>query len=206
MFVEQVFIISGAPSSGKGTVCQALKDKGDVEVISTSQSLLEAGIALNFVQKGLLAPDEVIFALLKKKLVGLRKPVAIIDTLCSVRQCEMFAGFLNSLDQHVRVITIHLEVFEENAISRMKEKGQPDDGNAEARVVQYFGSSEVVGYGKPVLNKLLTIGPVEHVNANRQMLEVIDSVRRILDFYAEYNDPSLIIPPAARPNNPYKTT
>lgn len=74
-------IIFGAPGSGKGTYASRLKEKLDVEVIATGdifREMIKADTPLGrkvreYVEKGLLVPDEITLEVLKQSLAKIPK-------------------------------------------------------------------------------------------------------------------------------------
>ncbi|MEM2356081.1 MAG: nucleoside monophosphate kinase [Candidatus Bathyarchaeia archaeon] len=74
-------VIFGPPGSGKGTYASRLKERLNVEVISTGdifREMIKTGTSLGesvrgYVEKGLLVPDEITFNVLKENLAKIPK-------------------------------------------------------------------------------------------------------------------------------------
>ena len=79
-------IIFGAPGSGKGTYASRLKEKLGIEVLSMGDIFREiikketefGKKVKQFVEKGLLVPDEIVFGILRKKLSELSSGKGVI--------------------------------------------------------------------------------------------------------------------------------
>ncbi len=142
--LDQVFIVVGAPGSGKDTACDVAKKLG-IEVLSTSKLLEDHG-KLEIIQDAVLAPDDLVCELLINRL-SQTNGVVIINTLRSTRQCEFVWRFL-AHDVGTSITTIHIDVAMDIAMERMMSRGRKDDQKAAKRIEDYSA------YGPDVLEWL----------------------------------------------------
>lgn len=126
-------VLFGPPGSGKGTQAEKLLDKYQLIHISTGDLLREEvenetplGLeAKNFMDKGLLVPDEVVIGMIKSKLEN--NPDSrgfIFDGFPRTKeQAESLDNLLTFKDTEITRV-LQLEVSEEELVQRIKSRGE----------------------------------------------------------------------------------
>lgn len=141
-------ILVGAPGTGKGTQAKLLRERLGFAHISTGDILrshiskgTEVGKkAKEYVEKGLLVPDELITELVAKSIEELNSHIqtTVLDGYPrTVRQAQMLENLLKGRGEHISIV-VSLEVPYGEIIGRLRkraqEEGRMDDLNE--RIIQ----------------------------------------------------------------------
>lgn len=184
-------VLFGPPGSGKGTQSEKLVAKYNLKHISTGD-LLRSEIAAktplgleakNFMDKGLLVPDEVVIGMIGS-IVETHKNVAgfLFDGFPRTRaQAEALDKLLQLHKTEIHLV-LSLEVSREELIKRLKNRGitsgRSDDADEkiiQERIEEYMRKTAPVAEYYKQLNKLNTIkgeGSVEEIfNALSQAID-----------------------------------
>lgn len=186
-------IIFGAPGSGKGTQSELLEKRYNLFHISTGDCLREeikknspiGTTAKQYIDQGLLVPDEVILGVLKNAMLrAVGYDGVIFDGFPrTVKQAEALTLLLNEIGSEIDCL-IDLQVPEEELVIRLLERGKTSgrsDDNEEAirqRLSVYHDQTEpVIGYYKN-LGKHLPIHGVGDIAAiNSIICNQIDEIK-----------------------------
>ncbi len=138
-------ILFGPPGAGKGTQAEFIKDKYNVEHISTGDVLREAvknetdiGLkAKSYMDNGDLVPDEVVIEIIRQKISSLDDGSFMLDGFPRTRaQAEALEKMLKDQDMEIDAV-IMLDVDDEEVISRIMNRqnieGREDDSEEVVR-------------------------------------------------------------------------
>ncbi|HMW40192.1 MAG: adenylate kinase [Saprospiraceae bacterium] len=178
-------ILFGPPGSGKGTQAQKLIEKYRLYHISTGD-LFRAEIAASsplglqaqdFMNKGILVPDEVTLGMLRNKLNSLKDVNGIIydGFPRTIAQAEALDHMLNENNECINAL-ISLEVTDDEIVHRIMLRGQTsgraddlDESIIRKRMDEYRSkTSSVFNYYKQmnVTHQVKGIGTVEEIFDN----------------------------------------
>lgn len=178
-------ILFGPPGSGKGTQAQKLIDKYRLYHISTGD-LFRAEIAAStplglkaqeFMNQGILVPDEVTLGMLRNKLNSLKDINGIIydGFPRTIAQAEALDHMLNENNECINAL-ISLEVTDDEIVHRIMLRGQTsgraddlDESIIRKRMDEYrLKTSSVYNYYKEmnVAHQVQGIGTVEEIFDN----------------------------------------
>lgn len=182
-----IIVLFGPPGSGKGTQAVLLAEKFNFKHISTGDLFrynmkndTPLGIeAKNYINQGLLVPDELTTKMLIDELErnSSEKGFILDGYPRTVSQAEELDKIIKNLYQKEVVdITLALEVEDEVLVERIKERakssGRADDANEEvirARIKEYYAKTAVVAEHYKTQNKWVVlngIGTIEEINQN----------------------------------------
>lgn len=138
-------ILFGPPGAGKGTQAEFIKDKYNVEHISTGDVLREAvknetdiGLkAKSYMDNGDLVPDEVVIEIIRQKISSLENGSFMLDGFPRTKaQAEALESMLKDQNMDIDAV-IMLDVDDEEVISRImnrqKIEGREDDSEEVVR-------------------------------------------------------------------------
>lgn len=138
-------ILFGPPGAGKGTQAEFIKDKYNVEHISTGDVLREAvknetdiGLkAKSYMDNGDLVPDEVVIEIIRQKISSLENGSFMLDGFPRTKaQAEALESMLKDQNMDIDAV-IMLDVDDEEVISRImnrqKIEGRDDDSEEVVR-------------------------------------------------------------------------
>lgn len=175
-------IIFGPPGSGKGTQAKTIVEKFDLTHISTGDLFryeignnTELGLkAKEYMNKGILVPDEVTIGMLENKLDQSQNPHGyIFDGFPrTIAQAEALDQILENRSTAITHL-IALDVPDDEIVNRLLERGKtsnrPDDQSEEIirkRIVEYNAkTSPVFNYydAKKLSNKVNGVGSLEDI-------------------------------------------
>jgi adenylate kinase len=178
-------IFLGPPGAGKGTQAKFLAELLKIPHISTGDILRSAIAqatplgkkAQDYVEKGLLVPDELLLDLVRDRI---SQPDAqtgwILDGFPrNVTQ----ASFLDNLlqESHQTCDCINLEVADEVLISRLLARGRPDDTPETIRTRLEVYRNETA----PVIGFYHDRSNLKIVDGDRSMEEVTESLKQVVN-------------------------
>lgn len=178
-------IFLGPPGAGKGTQAKFLAELLKIPHISTGDILRSAIAqatplgkkAQDYVDKGLLVPDELLLDLVRDRI---SQPDAqtgwILDGFPrNVTQ----ASFLDNLlqESHQTCDCINLEVADEVLISRLLARGRPDDTPETIRTRLEVYRNETA----PVIGFYQDRSNLKIVDGDRSMEEVTESLKQVVN-------------------------
>jgi len=132
-------LIMGPPGAGKGTQAKILSDKYNLIHLSTGDILRneidnQTSIGLdakNYMDQGLLVPDEVLLSMMENTLTNLKESGIILDGFPrTIPQAEGLATIFKKLDLNINmVINIYVdkEILINRLIKRAEDSGRSDD-------------------------------------------------------------------------------
>ena len=132
-------LIMGPPGAGKGTQAKILSDKYNLIHLSTGDILRneidnQTSIGLdakNYMDQGLLVPDEVLLSMMENTLTNLKESGIILDGFPrTIPQAEGLAAIFKKLDLNINmVINIYVdkEILINRLIKRAEDSGRSDD-------------------------------------------------------------------------------
>jgi adenylate kinase len=137
-------VLFGPPGSGKGTQAAKLVEKYGLEHLSTGDVIraeIKAGTPLGksvqeFIERGQLAPDELVIEIIENYLSGYEKGAGIIfdGFPRTIPQAEAFDTMLEAHDSSVTLM-VSLDVPDDELVARIllrgKDSGRADDADIE---------------------------------------------------------------------------
>lgn len=172
-------IIFGPPGAGKGTQAAFIKEKYDVEHISTGDVLREAVknqtevglLAKSFMDKGELVPDEVVIEIIKQKILSLGKKGFMLDGFPrTIKQAEALDKVLKNQKLDLDTVLL-LEVDDEEVVERIMKR---------QKIEQRDDDSEDVVRNRLKVYREQT-SPLKDYYSQKGLLEVIEGVGDISD-------------------------
>jgi adenylate kinase len=185
-------VFLGPPGAGKGTQAQRLKDYLGIAHLSTGEMLRDAEDtplgqqAARYMLAGQLVPDDVVVGIVVQRLGD--------------KDCEngcLFDGFPRTVPQAEALdrmlsergmpldLVLALDVPEADLISRLSERGRPDDDSKTIaeRFRQYYALTQ------PLIEYYRRRGILRHVEANASKEKVFDRIRSTVDSVVSSNSP-----------------
>jgi len=178
-------IFLGPPGAGKGTQAKLLAELLKIPHISTGDILRSAIAqatplgqkAQSYVEQGLLVPDELLLDLIRDRL---NQPDAhrgwILDGFPrNVSQASFLDNLLQELNQTCDCV--NLEVPDEVLMTRLMERGRPDDTPETIRTrlgVYHKETAPVIGFYRDR-------SALKAINGDRPMEAVTESLKQIVD-------------------------
>lgn len=134
-------IIFGPPGAGKGTQAAFIKEKYNVEHISTGDVLREAVknetdvglLAKSYMEKGELVPDEVVIEIINQKISGLGDKGFMLDGFPrTLKQAEALDNVLSKQNVDLDTVIL-LDVDDEEVVERIvkRQKIEKRDDDSE---------------------------------------------------------------------------
>lgn len=170
-------IIFGPPGAGKGTQAEFIKNRYDVEHISTGDVLREAVknetevglLAKSYMDKGELVPDEVVIEIINQKISTLGKRGFMLDGFPrTIKQAEALDKVLD--DQNLSLDTVVLlEVDDEEVVNRIMKRQEIEKRDDD--------SEDVVRNRLKVYRDQTS--PLREYYAEKDLLEVVEGVGEI---------------------------
>ena len=174
-------IIFGPPGAGKGTQATYIKEKYNVEHISTGDVLRESVknetkvglLAKSYMEKGELVPDEVVIDIINEKLNSLEKKDFMLDGFPrTVSQAKALNDILDKQNLGIDIVVL-LEVGDEEVVKRIMnrqmEENRSDDSEEVVRNRLYVyreQTSPLKEYylGKGILKEVDGVGKIEEIS------------------------------------------
>lgn len=126
--VNMQLIIFGPPGVGKGTLSDMIAERYSVPHISTGEIFrkeIKSGNRelIDFVEKGLLVPDNVVNDIVKKALLGdrMRKGFVLDGYPRTIEQSEFLDGVLRSINKKIGIV-LNLVASDDTIISRLTQR------------------------------------------------------------------------------------
>ncbi len=129
----------GPPGAGKGTQAKILSDKYNLVHLSTGDILRneianQTNIGLdakNYMDQGLLVPDEVLLSMMENTLTNLKESGIILDGFPrTIPQAEGLDAIFKKLDLNIDMvinISVDKEILINRLIKRAEDSGRSDD-------------------------------------------------------------------------------
>ena len=133
------FLIMGPPGAGKGTQAKILSDQYNLVHLSTGDILRNEidnqttiGLdAKNYMDQGLLVPDEVLLSMMENTLTNLKESGIILDGFPrTIPQAEGLDAIFKKLDLNIDMvinISVDKEILINRLIKRAEDSGRSDD-------------------------------------------------------------------------------
>ncbi len=186
--MKKLFLIIGAPGSGKTTDAELIRNRHPhvVEHYSTGELLRaetargsELGkIISSYIDNGNLVPLNIVIDTIKTAIQSTDKKVILIDGFPrSVEQMKAFDEMLKTTDDIELVSVIEVEVSEEVAKDRVLGRARGADDNEEVfnnRMKVYTEPLEEIQKFYSAQNKLIKI------NGERTIEEIVDEMEEIV--------------------------
>ncbi|MCV6608508.1 MAG: adenylate kinase [Campylobacterales bacterium] len=185
--MKKLFLIIGAPGSGKTTDAELIAEKNDNMSHFSTGDLLRAEVASGsergktidgFTSKGNLVPLEIVVETIVSAIKNAETDVILIDGYPrSVEQMNALSDLLDKDDSVELTNVIEVEVSEEVAKDRVLGRARGADDNAEVfnnRMKVYIDPLEAIQefYG----NK----GILEKINGERTIEEIVDEMEAFI--------------------------
>ena len=184
-------ILFGAPGCGKGTQAALIKEKYNINHISTGEVIrgeiargTELGKSMqNYIEAGQLAPDSIVIGMIRNYMKEHKDAAGnIFDGFPrTTAQAEAFDEILKEDGESVSVM-IYMDVPEEELVQRIllrgKDSGRADDASEDVirnRIAVYREQTEVVAEHYAKQNKYIAI------NGVGTMDEVFDRICEAID-------------------------
>lgn len=169
-------ILFGAPGCGKGTQAAMIKEKYNINHISTGEVIrgeiargTELGKSMqNYIEAGQLAPDSIVIGMIRNYMKEHKDASGnIFDGFPrTTAQAEAFDEILKEDDESVSVM-IYMDVPEEELVKRIllrgKDSGRADDASEDVirnRIAVYREQTEIVAQHYSKQNKYVAIDGV----------------------------------------------
>ena len=184
-------ILFGAPGCGKGTQAARIKEKYNINHISTGEVIrgeiargTELGKSMqSYIESGQLAPDSIVIGMIRNYMAEHKDAIGnIFDGFPrTTAQAEIFDTMLKDIDSNVGVM-VYMDVPEEELVKRIllrgKDSGRADDASEDVirnRIEVYRSQTAVVANYYEAQNKY------EAVNGLGTMDEVFDRLTKVID-------------------------
>lgn len=182
--MKKLFLIIGAPGSGKTTDAQIIKENNeDIEHFSTGE-LLRAEVESNsqngqvinsFISKGELVPLEIVIMTIINAIKTSLKDIVLIDGYPrSVEQMRELDRVLASQKDIVLKSVIEVEVSDEVAKQRVLWRGRSDDDES-----VFYNRLRV--YSEPLAEIRAFYGDLLHkINGEREIKSIVDEMEAFI--------------------------
>ena len=185
-------VIFGKPGSGKGTQASLVKDNydlvhistGDVFRKNTSQGTELGKVAVQFMSKGELVPDEITISMLKEEIKGFMPCNGFIfdGFPRTILQAESLDDLLKSMELKIDLV-VGLDVDNKTLIERLlkrgKTSGRSDDQSEEKinkRLEEYDNKTKPIINFYKIQEKFISINGVGGFNeVTNRLISTIDS-------------------------------
>lgn len=184
-------ILFGPPGSGKGTQAKKLAEKYEITHISTGDLFryemgndTELGkLAKDYLNKGLLVPDEVTTSMLIRKIDSLDNVNGIIfdGYPRNVDQAQSLEEILDDRDSEVTVL-IALQVRQDEIVKRLKARGEVSgraDDQDESIIIHRIDVYNAETY--PVYSYFDALDKAIQVDGNQDIDTVFDNLCEVID-------------------------
>lgn len=186
--MKTLFLIIGAPGSGKTTDAQLIAEHSEGKIAHYSTGdLLRAEIAKgseqgklieNFTSKGNLVPLEIVVTTIITAIMNAPKDIVVIDGYPrSIEQMEELDRVLKSQNEVCLKGVVEIEVSEETARQRVLGRARGDDDNTEVfnnRMSVYLTPLQAIQDFYQNSNVLTKI------NGERTIKEIVDDLRAFI--------------------------
>ncbi len=172
-------IIFGPPGAGKGTQAAFIKEKYNVEHISTGDVLREAVknetevglLAKSYMDKGELVPDEVVIEIINQKISGLGDKGFMLDGFPrTIKQAEALDSALSNQNLNLDTVVL-LEVDDEEVVQRIMKRQQIESRDDD--------SEDVVRNRLKVYREQTS--PLKDYYSKKGLLHVVEGVGEVSD-------------------------
>ena len=185
-------ILFGPPGAGKGTQAAFIKDKYNVEHISTGDVLREAVknqtevglLAKSFMDKGELVPDEVVVNIIKDKVSTLNDKGFMLDGFPrTIAQANALNDVLKDENLDIDVVVL-LEVNDEEVVKRImnrqKIENREDDSEdvVRNRLVVYREQTS------PLKDFYSNLGLLKEIDGMGDISDITNRIETVLDSYS----------------------
>lgn len=188
-------ILFGPPGSGKGTQAKKLAEKYQINHISTGDLFryemgndTELGkLAKDYLNKGLLVPDEVTTSMLIRKIDSLENLNGIIfdGYPRNVDQAQSLEEILDDLGSEVSVL-LSLQVKQDEIVKRLKARGEVSgraDDQDESIIIHRIDVYHEETY--PVYSYFDAQDKAIQVDGNQDIDTVFDNLCEVIDTFVE---------------------
>lgn len=185
--MKKLFLIIGAPGSGKTTDAEIIAERNEAMAHFSTGDLLRAEIASgsdlgktieSFTSKGNLVPLEIVINTIVSAIKNSDKDTVLIDGFPrSVEQMEELDRILSSENEITLKSVIEVEVSEEVACDRVLGRARGDDDNAEV-----FKNRMKV-YTDPLIDIQNFYGAkniLKKINGERTIEEIVDEMEAFI--------------------------
>ncbi|MFB6181808.1 MAG: adenylate kinase family protein [Candidatus Magasanikbacteria bacterium] len=194
--MKQIIILLGVPGSGKGTQAEKIAEKHDYEHISTGDlfrdldkdSISEEDFneIKKYMDQGRVVPDKYVYKLAFPKIqeaLEEKDGVVLDGAIRTLDQAKSYQKFFRSQNLQEEVLALEIRVPEEEAIERLKERGETsgrDDDTEE--IIKQRMKEQGQDALKPILNYYESLGVLETVDGDQPIEGVESSIEEVLGY------------------------
>ncbi len=182
-------ILFGPPGAGKGTQALFIKEKYNVEHISTGDVLREAVknetevglLAKSYMDKGELVPDEVVIEIINQKLSTLNGKGFMLDGFPrTLAQANALNNVLKNNDLEIDVVIL-LEVDDEEVVKRIMNRQKIENRNDDSEDVVRNRLNVYRDQTSPLKDFYSKLNLLKEIDGMGEISEISNRIERELD-------------------------
>lgn len=194
--MKQIIILLGIPGSGKGTQAKKIANKHNYEHVSTGDIFRDLDRdqlsdkdyekIKSYMDEGKVVPDKYVYKLAFPKIQqGLEdKDGVVLDgAIRTLEQAKSYQKFFRSQGLQEEVRALEVEVPQEEAIRRLKKRGEDSDRSDDTEeIIKQRMEEQGQEALEPILDYYDSLGVLKTVDGDQSIEEVESSIEDVLEY------------------------